>query len=168
MTVSTEHLRLVIVRELRTFAEEVRLFPDDSSLWQTVPGVTNSVGNLSSHVCGNFQHYVGRVLGGTSYQRHRDVEFSRRSGTRADVIAELNRTIAVVDDVLPRLSAEVLAADYPEVLNGRIIETSLFLLQLAVHLSMHLGQAGYLRRMLTGDAQSAGPVSLAALGRGTS
>lgn len=168
MTLATDHIRLLIVRELRTFAEEVQSFPDDASLWQTVPGVSNSVGNLASHVCGNLQHYVGRVLGGTHYQRNRALEFSRRSGTRADVLAEIDRTIAVVDDVLPRLPADVLEADYPEALNGRIIETGLFLLQLAVHASMHLGQAGYLRRMLTGDPRSASPVSLATLGRGSS
>jgi len=40
----------------------------------------------------------------------------------------------------------------------------LFLIHLAVHLSLHLGQAGYLRRIVTGDARSSGPVSLQALG----
>jgi len=36
----------------------------------------------------------------------------------------------------------------------------LFLVHLAVHLGFHLGQAGYLRRIVTGDGRSSGPVSL--------
>jgi hypothetical protein len=39
-------------------------------------------------------------------------------------------------------------------------------MHLAVHLAFHLGQAGYLRRALTGDARSSGPVSLRALAEG--
>ena len=34
---------------------------------------------------------------------------------------------------------------------------------LAVHLAMHLGQAGYLRRMVTGDTRSSNPVAIAEL-----
>jgi len=35
-----------------------------------------------------------------------------------------------------------------------------------VHLAFHLGQAGYLRRSLTGDARTSGAVSLKALADG--
>ena len=31
----------VLVRELEAFAREVELFPDDLTLWRTLPGVTN-------------------------------------------------------------------------------------------------------------------------------
>jgi hypothetical protein len=37
-------------------------------------------------------------------------------------------------------------------------------MHLAVHLGFHLGQAGYLRRVVTGDARSSGPVALSELG----
>jgi uncharacterized damage-inducible protein DinB len=36
----------------------------------------------------------------------------------------------------------------------------LFLLHLCTHLAHHLGQAGYLRRVITRDNQSSEPVSL--------
>ena len=36
-------------------------------------------------------------------------------------------------------------------------------MHLAVHLGFHLGQAGYLRRVVTGDARTSGTVSLTAL-----
>ena len=34
------------------------------------------------------------------------------------------------------------------------------LLHLCTHLAFHLGQAGYLRRVVTGDTRSSGPVSV--------
>jgi hypothetical protein len=37
------------------------------------------------------------------------------------------------------------------------------MLHLATHLAFHLGQIGYLRRAVTGDATSSGPVSNAVL-----
>ena len=36
-------------------------------------------------------------------------------------------------------------------------------MHLAVHLGFHLGQAGYLRRVVTGDSRTAGTVPVAAL-----
>ena len=54
--------------------------------------------------------------------------------------------------------------DFPEpVIPKRRIQTLRFLLHLCAHASFHLGQAGYLRRGLTGQSQSAGPVPLLAL-----
>ena len=162
----TRNLQILLVRELRAFERELTLFPDEALLWQALPGVTNSVGNLAAHVCGNLQHFVGRVLGGTGYVRQRDVEFSRRSGSRAELVAEIDATIAMIERVLPTLGPERLAADYPETVGGHRFETGLFLQHLSVHLAMHLGQAGYLRRILTGDATTADPVSVRAIGPG--
>ena len=94
-----------MVRELEGLKREIALFPDDASVWQTVPGVTNSAGNLALHVAGNLQYFIGGVLGGTGYVRNRELEFGRRSGTRAEIAAELDAAIRVVRDVLPGLSA---------------------------------------------------------------
>lgn len=168
MPTTAAHLEVLLVRELRTFASEIEAFPDDVMVWATVPGISNSAGNLALHVCGNLQHYVGTVLGGTAYVRHRDLEFSRRTGTRAEIVSEIEATVRVVHAVLPTLDAVALARDYPEVLAGRLIETGVFLSHLATHLAMHLGQAGYLRRMLTGESRSTTPVPLGALGRASS
>jgi hypothetical protein len=51
MTVVAD-IRLMFLRELATFRREVELFPDDATLWRTVPGVTNSAGNLALHIAG--------------------------------------------------------------------------------------------------------------------
>jgi hypothetical protein len=162
----TTNLTTLLVRELNAFARELDLFPDDESVWKTAPGITNSVGNLTLHVAGNLQHFVGAVLGGTGYVRNRELEFSRSSGTRAEIKIELDSAIAAVEKTLPALSADVSAAVYPlSLVPGKEIGTALFLQHLCSHASFHLGQAGYVRRVVTGDAKSAGPVSLVELMR---
>ena len=153
----------ILTRELEGFTRELRLFPDDGSVWRTVPGVTNSAGNLALHVAGGLQYNVGALLGGTGYVRQRDAEFGRRSGSRDEIVAEIDAAIRVVRDVLPALAPERLDAEFPEPIMGLRFRTSLFLLHLCAHAAFHLGQAGYLRRVATGDATTSGPIPLAPL-----
>ena len=101
----TTNLTTLLVRELKAFARELDLYPDDASVWKTTPGITNSTGNLALHVAGNLQHFIGAVLGGTGYVRNRELEFSRSSGTRAEIKAELAAAITAVEKTLPGLSA---------------------------------------------------------------
>jgi hypothetical protein len=156
-------LSVLLVRELEGVRREIELFPDDTSVWRTLPGVTNSAGNLALHLAGNLQHYVGAVLGGTGYARNREAEFGRRSGSRAEIVAELEAALKVVRGVLPGLPDERLAAMYPETINGSPIRTSLFLCHLATHAAFHLGQLGYLRRAVTGDSRTSGAVPVRVL-----
>jgi hypothetical protein len=154
----------LLQREVQGFEREINLFPDDETLWRTMPGIPNSAGNLALHIAGNLQYFVGTVLGGSAYVRDRDAEFSRRSGTRREIVAELQKAAVAVRTVLPNLGDEILRRDFPDpVIPNRRIQTGRFLLHLCAHASFHLGQAGYLRRGLTGDTQSAGPVPLSVL-----
>jgi hypothetical protein len=163
MTVQ-QSMAALLQREVQAFEREIQLFPDDESVWKTMPGVPNSAGNLALHVAGNLQHFVGAVLGGSAYVRDRDREFSRRDGTRIEIVEELHKAGAAVRTVVPNLTDDVLERDFPEaVIPNRRIQTLRFLLHLCAHASFHLGQAGYLRRGLTGQAQSAGPVPLSVL-----
>jgi hypothetical protein len=43
------------------------------------------------------------------------------------------------------------------------LNTATFLVHLGAHLAFHLGQAGYLRRVITGDNTSTNPLPVAAL-----
>ncbi len=153
----------LICRELRGFAREIELFADEARIWETLPGVANSVGTLALHVCGNLQHFVGAVLGGSGYVRDRPFEFAARGLPRERLLAEIAQTLAEVERVLPGLSEAALSAPYPDVLGGLRPPTGLFLHHLACHLSHHLGQAGYLRRTLTGDSRSSGTISMESL-----
>lgn len=148
-------LGVLLARDLETFAREVELMPDDASLWTAPPGVTNPCGTLALHCAGNLQHYVGAVLGSTGYVRDREREFSKRTGSRAELAAELRRGRDVVATVLGNLAPEALDGAFPELVGGVTVRTRIFLLHLAAHLGFHLGQADYLRRLLTGDGTTA-------------
>ncbi len=156
-------LTRLLVRELETLQREIALFPDDERIWRTLPGVSNSAANLALHLAGNLQHFVGAVLGRTGYLRDRPSEFGRRSGTRTEITAELDAAISVVRAVLPHVTDEQLAHDYPEPIAGATVRTGAFLLHLATHAAFHVGQVGYLRRILTGDERTAGTVSVTVL-----
>jgi hypothetical protein len=151
----------LLTREIEGFKREIERFPDDDSVWRTVPGITNSAGNLALHVAGNLEYLVGAVLGGTGYVRNREAEFARRSGTRLEIVLALDHAIVVARDVLSRLPADRLTGEFPEPVMGLKFRTGLFLLHLCAHAAFHLGQAGYLRRVTTGDAVTSGPLPLA-------
>lgn len=149
----------LMARELESVVQGIELFPDDELLWATVPGVANSCGNLALHLAGNLQHFVGTHLGKTGYVRDRPQEFNQRSGTRAEVVAEVRRAIDVVGRVVPLLSDDDWSAPYPEAVGGVPQEAGPFLMHLASHAAFHLGQMGYLRRTLTGKSESTNPVA---------
>src|ERR1700694_812056 len=107
MSDTVRDVTTLLTRELEGFKREIALFPDDETIWRTLPGVTNSAANLAIHVAGGLQYLVGSVLGGTGYVRDREREFGRRSGSRGEVTAELDRALAVVREVLPRVSEDV-------------------------------------------------------------
>jgi uncharacterized damage-inducible protein DinB len=160
METMTDDILRLLIRELKSFKKEIEIFPEDNLLWETVPGITNAAGNLTLHICGNLKHFIGAVLGNSGYVRNRDSEFSTRSGSREDLIREIEETIEIISDVLPRLSRETIDAKYPQIVGGIEFRCGLFLLHLCTHLAHHLGQAGYLRRVITRDNQSSEPVSL--------
>ncbi len=155
----TSHLTAILTRELRALARELQAYPDDEALWRTLPGMPNSAGTLALHLAGNLQHYIGARLGGSGYQRDRGAEFARRHVPRQSLLEEIGRAIAAVESTVPGLGAEVLEADFPELVGGRRVRTDDFLLHLAAHLAWHLGQVDYHRRAVTGEAGAIGAVA---------
>jgi uncharacterized damage-inducible protein DinB len=145
----------LLVRDLEGMQRELRLFGDEAAIWRTMPGITNSAGSLAAHVAGNIQHFVGAVLGGSGYVRDRDAEFTRQV-SRTELVSGLDAAIATVREVLPRFDDRQLDALYPAMPMPGVLSTRRFLLHLCTHASFHVGQAGYLRRVLTGDARSTG------------
>lgn len=155
-----DEVRRVLVRELEAFAREVESFPDDETLWKTLPGITNAAGNLALHAVGNLEHFVGAVLGNTGYVRNRPAEFATRSGRREDVARALREAAVVVATVLPQVPATALDLPFPEAHDGTQLPCGRFLVHLVTHLCFHLGQASYLRRILTGDVHPSPAVAL--------
>ena len=135
-------------RDLAKLIQHIESFPNDESLWQVLPGVSNAAGNLALHIQGNLREYVGRQLGQISYVRNRPLEFSARGLSRQEVCAQLTELMHSIPLVIGNLSEEQLETEYPEVVLEAATSTREFLIHLYGHLNWHLGQANYLRRIL--------------------
>jgi len=146
MTITSE-LAALFTRDLAKFGKQIESFPTDELLWQTLPGVTNSAGNLALHIEGNLSEFVGRQLGGLPYQRNRDLEFSSKSGSRADLSTRLAKLSESIPAVIEGLNPDQLEKEYPQVVLDRPMSTGEFLIHLYGHLNWHLGQVDYLRRL---------------------
>ncbi len=89
--------------------------------------------------------------------RDREAEFRLRDVPRRELVENLIGTHEVALGVLQSLTPESLLELYPEPGAG-VLRTDWFLLHLGTHLAFHLGQAGYLRRAVTGDGTSTNPI----------
>lgn len=158
-----ETLRALYTRELATLRREIEAYPTDASLWTLPAGLPNSGGTLTLHVCGNLQHFIGGVLGGSGYVRDRPAEFSRRNVPRSEMVREIDTTLEAVHRGLSALTPERLDDAYPEVMAGHRYQIGDFLTHLAVHLGFHLGQVDYHRRAVSGNASSARPMTMTEL-----
>lgn len=143
-----EDLKEQFERELGRLHKEIDQYEDESLLWVKKGDINNTAGNLAWHICGNLQHYMGAVLGGTEYQRDRDYEFTASNISREEIISSIMETHKAVDRVLNSLQPSDLEKDYPEQLWGRTIKTGWFLIHLLGHLNYHLGQINYHRRLI--------------------
>src|SRR4029453_1976987 len=96
----------------------------------------------------------------SGYVRNREAEFGRRSGARSEIVAEINSAIAAVRAVLPGRAESGPTEMFPEPIMGKTIPMNRFLLHLCAHAAFHLGQAGYVRRIVTGNIKTSGPLPL--------
>jgi uncharacterized damage-inducible protein DinB len=162
------HLHAILLREVRALRREVETYPDEASIWAVPEGISNSCGTLVLHLVGNLRTYVGQQIGGDSYERDRPREFAARNLSRAELLREIDATIAAVDGAMPKLTAETLAARYPLAVGPVTVNSQDFLLHLAVHLGYHLGQVDYHRRLVTKSTvtvATVAPVELASAER---
>lgn len=139
----------LFLKHLETLQGEIELFSEEEQLWQTLPGITNSAGNLCLHICGNLQHFVGAILGNTGYIRNREAEFASRNIARILLVQDILSTKDIVRDVLSQLNDEAWSSLYPLDKFKEPVHTSYLINHLLMHLGYHLGQINYLRRALS-------------------
>jgi len=135
-------------RDLKKLAEEINLYKDENSLWLVKEGISNSAGNLCLHLLGNLNHFIGATLGGTGYIRQRDDEFALKNIPRKDLVINIQNVMLVIKNTLSELSAKDLEKDFPLEIFGRKVKTGFMLVHLSTHLSYHLGQINYHRRLI--------------------
>jgi hypothetical protein len=148
MIIILETLIKLFDRDLQKLEEEINLYQSEEAIWKTAGEIKNPAGNLCLHLCGNLQHYIGKNLGQTNYVRNRDNEFAAKGISKAELIAEIQKTKQTVHDALETLKPSVLETEYVEKVYDFPMTTAYFLIHLTAHFSYHLGQINYHRRLL--------------------
>jgi hypothetical protein len=134
-------------RDIRKLIEEVNLFKNEEDLWRTQGSVKNSSGNLVLHIIGSMNHFFGATLAKTGYVRDRPREFSDKGVERKELVAQLEALIPTINTTLHALTPGQMDAAFPIFFDQEGTSTSYVLVRLLAHLSYHLGQVNYLRRI---------------------
>ena len=143
-----ETLKILFARDLKRLRNEIELYNNENNLWKIENNISNSAGNLCLHLIGNLNTYIGREIGETDYIRNRELEFSLKHIPKADLLKNIDKTILIVDSALNKLTQEDLIKEYPVIVFDTATSTEYLLLHLTTHLSYHIGQINYHRRLL--------------------
>ncbi|WP_316801899.1 DinB family protein [Pedobacter nototheniae] len=135
-------------RDLKTLKSEIESYKTESNLWVIEKGILNSAGNLCLHLVGNLNTYIGATLGQSGYIRNRELEFSLKNIPQQELVKKIEDTILVLNKTLASLTEADLSAEYPIVVFEDKMTTEFFLIHLTTHLTYHLGQINYHRRLL--------------------
>jgi len=144
----TTSLIILYKRELNRLKDEISAYTDDTILWKTDNSIKNSGGNLTLHLIGNLNHFVGATLGSSGYIRQRDKEFNDKDVSRKYIIDQIDKLKVLLEGVFSSLTQEDLDKKYPIEVFGKPMTTEYFLIHLYGHLNYHLGQINYHRRLL--------------------
>ncbi len=145
----TTSLIELFIRDLNKLNDEILAYPDEYSLWEVDANIKNSGGNLTIHIIGNLNHFIGAQLGGKNYIRQRDKEFNDKNVPREIIINHIKDIKNILKEVLSSLNNKVLSRNYPIEVFGKPMSTEYFLIHLYGHLNYHLGQINYHRRLLS-------------------
>jgi len=144
----TESIKSLFTRDLNQLKKEIESYQNKEAIWKIDKDILNSAGNLSLHLVGNINHFIGAILGNSGYVRNRELEFSLKNIPKTELILQIEKTIEVVHSSLDQLSEEDLKKEYPIEALGYPMTTEYFLIHLFGHLNYHLGQINYHRRLL--------------------
>lgn len=148
MNLHTQSLTELYERDLDKVLSELKAYNKEENLWKVSGEITNSGGNLVLHICGNLRHFIGSMLGGSGYIRQRDDEFGLKDVKKSEMIDQIKATKKIVSETLSNLTEEQMAENFPFNVFGKEMTTIFFLHHLYGHLSYHLGQINYHRRLL--------------------
>ena len=143
-----ESLKSLFKRDLEKLYSEIEQYKDEKKIWYTEKSIANSAGNLCLHLVGNLNAFIGAELGKTGYIRNRPLEFSLKDVPKSVLLQQVKETISAVDESLGMVKEEQLNENYPLEVFGHKMTTGYFLIHLSGHLSYHLGQVNYHRRLL--------------------
>ena len=144
----TDSLKKLFDRDLDKLKNELSAYKEETSLWVVKKNISNSAGNLALHITGNLNHFIGGVLGDNGYVRDRDAEFSKKDVPLNDLLQSIDDVKTTIYNTLEGISEEQLQENFPVNVFGYEMTTLFFLMHLHSHLTYHLGQINYHRRLI--------------------
>jgi uncharacterized damage-inducible protein DinB len=144
-------LKTIFNRDLTKLRSEIAAYKQEANVWKVEKDIANSAGNLCLHLVGNLNTYIGAILGNSGYVRNRDLEFSAKDIPKEELLRKIDETIIVIERVLNTLTQEQLKEEYPQLVLAEKTTTEFFLVHLATHLTYHLGQVNYHRRLIDSE-----------------
>ena len=143
-----DSLKKLFDRDLDRLKNELSSYKNESRLWEVKKDIKNSGGNLSLHIIGNLNHFIGSVLGNSEYVRDRESEFMQKDIPIAILLQEIDTVKTTIYNTLQGLSEEELGENFPVNVFGYDMTKLFFLMHLHSHLTYHLGQINYHRRLI--------------------
>lgn len=140
-------LRQLYSFELENLLNEINAYSNNENLWIVDKQITNSGGNLCLHILGNLQHFIGTTLLNTGYVRNREAEFTEKNLSKEALQTKTLEVISLIHLAFEKLTDEDLLSIYPYDFMGTNT-TGFYLTRFLSHLSYHLGQINYHRRLL--------------------
>ncbi len=134
---------------LENLKKEISLYQNEDDLWKLTGDLKNTPGNLALHLCGNLKHNIGAVIGNNGFIRNRDLEFSAKDVSKAEILKDIEATANIVIPILDSLTDDDLIEPFPEASHGEDQVIYDALIRLALHFGYHAGQINYHRRILT-------------------
>ena len=147
-------LKYLFKRDLEKLKAEIIAYQREENIWIVDKNIINSAGNLCLHLVGNLNTFIGVHLGNTDYVRQRELEFSLKNIPRATLVQQVEDTIVIIENTLNQMTEADLEKEYPVIVFKDKMATGLFLTHLTTHLTYHLGQINYHRRLLDNTAES--------------
>lgn len=141
-------LRVLFDRDLHRLRNEIEQYKHEENIWKVEGTIANSAGNLCLHLVGNLNTYIGKELGNINYVRDRGLEFSLKGVPRQELLHKINATIEVVNKSLEHFDENSLLQEYPVLVFDQKTTTEFLLVHLTTHLTYHLGQINYHRRLM--------------------
>jgi hypothetical protein len=142
-------LNSLFSRDLEKLKQEISLYNRGEDLWKVAEGITNSGGNLCSHLIGNLNTYIGVGILKKEYIRHRDLEFSLKDIPKSELLSKIDETIDMVTQALKLVSDADMEGMFPMIVWGSPTRMDFTLIHLHSHLNYHLGQINYHRRLIS-------------------
>jgi len=141
-------LQAIFTENLKKLRTEIEMYRNEENIWKIKDQIANSAGNLCLHLVGNLNTYIGKELGKINYVRNRPLEFSLKNVPREELLKKIDETLLVVIQSLDNLDENSLSTEYPVLVLEHKTSTEYFLIHLSTHLTYHLGQINYHRRLL--------------------